>query len=108
MPERQASPLACAPMYLDDRISDGYVVIRTRDGLDHSFVVRGLGPSASVQSAAALHWQQSYSTPTMSGGVACSALKPCSSDVFQRHRFDEIACVVLRAIDALPHRVRPS
>jgi len=45
MSKRHASALASAPMYLDDRIPEGYVVICTGDGLEHSFVVRGLGLS---------------------------------------------------------------
>jgi hypothetical protein len=34
-----------APMYLDERLSEGFVIVCAGDGGEHSFVLRGLGPS---------------------------------------------------------------
>jgi hypothetical protein len=34
-----------APMYLDERLSEGFVIVCVGDGGEHSFVLRGLGPS---------------------------------------------------------------
>jgi hypothetical protein len=34
-----------SPMYLDDRLPEGYVVVCADDGAEHSFMLRRLGPS---------------------------------------------------------------
>ena len=36
---------ASAPMYLDDRLPEGYVVVCADAGAEHSFMLRRLGPS---------------------------------------------------------------
>ena len=33
------------PMYLDERLSEGFVIVCAGGGGEHSFVMRGLGPS---------------------------------------------------------------
>lgn len=45
MPANDSPALARALMYLDERLSEGFVAVCGGGGGEHSFVLRGLGPS---------------------------------------------------------------
>ena len=45
MPANDDPALARAPIYLDERLSEGFVAVCDGGGGEHSFVLRGLGPS---------------------------------------------------------------
>ena len=45
MAARKNSMPKQVPMYLDERLSEGFVIVCAGGGGEHSFVMRGLGPS---------------------------------------------------------------